>query len=140
MPRGEVPREAARLLRPDGSVLIPPEAAADVLRRLSRDVAAEARANGGVPSGGAYRVMWALFAAARRHDEESARGGEAGEGSVAGTPVAGAASVEIGISEFAQQLGCSASYARRLARSGRVQARRVGHTWLITPDRKEQAA
>jgi excisionase family DNA binding protein len=52
-------------------------------------------------------------------------------GSVGGTSQAPAARVEIGISDAAQRLGCSPEYARRLARRGRLSARRVGRTWLV---------
>ena len=39
------------------------------------------------------------------------------------------------VDEAADSAGCSASYARRLARSGRVRARRVGsRSWLIDID------
>ncbi|MEU9183359.1 helix-turn-helix domain-containing protein [Streptomyces sp. NPDC048484] len=47
--------------------------------------------------------------------------------------------MEIGASELAERMGCSPEYARRLARSGRVPARRVGRTWLIATDETEAA-
>ncbi|MCT9078776.1 helix-turn-helix domain-containing protein [Streptomyces fulvoviolaceus] len=49
-----------------------------------------------------------------------------------GTPVAGAASVEISATETARLMGCSESYVRRLARLGLLPARRVAGVWLIT--------
>ncbi|MEU4190062.1 helix-turn-helix domain-containing protein [Streptomyces griseoluteus] len=39
--------------------------------------------------------------------------------------------MEVGISDAAARLGCSPEYARRLARRGRLSARRVGRTWLV---------
>ncbi|MFF7734607.1 helix-turn-helix domain-containing protein [Streptomyces sp. NPDC007984] len=35
--------------------------------------------------------------------------------------------------EAAAVLGCSAEYARRLARSGRLRAHRVGGVWAVRP-------
>ncbi|MFD7968585.1 helix-turn-helix domain-containing protein [Streptomyces clavifer] len=52
-------------------------------------------------------------------------------GSGDGTPPAPAATVELTAGEAAFLLGCSTEYARRLARTGRVLARRAGPAWLI---------
>lgn len=128
MPRADLPAGAARLLRADGSVVIPAEVAGDVLRRLARDVAAEVRAHGGTPTGATYRVLWALYAASRAEDEKGAQTVRF----PAETPAAGGAIVEISANEWAQLHGCSPQYARRLAKAGRVPARRVGREWLIS--------
>lgn len=135
MPKADLPREVAQLLRPDGSVVIPATIAADVLRRLLRDLSGEVRANGGSVSPTVYRILWALHTAA----EEGAGQESDPVGSVTGTPAAPGASVEISASELAERIGCSAEYARRLARAGRVPARRVGRTWLIATDETEAA-
>ncbi|WP_328488237.1 helix-turn-helix domain-containing protein [Streptomyces zaomyceticus] len=43
------------------------------------------------------------------------------------------ATVELTAHEAALLLECSPEYARRLARTGRLLARRAGTTWLINP-------
>ncbi|MFH9012655.1 helix-turn-helix domain-containing protein [Streptomyces sp. NPDC017943] len=114
----------ARLLRPDGSVMVPASVAGEVLRALVRDLTARARADGGEVSPGARRVLHALHAAA-------VQGQGAGPAFVPETPALTAASVELTARQVAEILGCSAQYARTLARSGRVRARRAGPAWLI---------
>ncbi|GAB3169811.1 helix-turn-helix domain-containing protein [Streptomyces incanus] len=132
MVRRDLPPGAARLLRADGSVVIPASVAGDVLRRLARDLTAEIQANGGTPSPAVYATFWALYGAARADDEKGCElvrtpGGFPGE-----TGVAGSASVEVSAGDWAERHGCSVQYARRLAKAGRVPARRVGREWLIT--------
>jgi excisionase family DNA binding protein len=114
----------ARLLRPDGSVMVPPSVAGEVLRALVRDLTARARADGGELSTEARRVLHALHAAAVRgdHTEPSSSGGTSDQ-----SP----ATVELTAAEAAFAMRCSPSYARRLARSGRVRARRAGPVWLF---------
>ncbi|MFJ6438674.1 helix-turn-helix domain-containing protein [Streptomyces sp. NPDC091416] len=51
--------------------------------------------------------------------------------SVPGTPAAVPATVELTAYEAAALMGCSPEYVRRLARAGRVLARRAGPAWLI---------
>ncbi|MFJ7242351.1 helix-turn-helix domain-containing protein [Streptomyces olivaceus] len=174
--RVDLPVEVAGLLRPDGSVVVPPELAADVLRRLLRDLVGEVRANGCELSTAVRGLLWALHRAqdggvrstqtpapddekgtqivgtpgaddekgyslvsTPGGDQAFSRGREEGwpvvptlGGSVPGTPVAGAASVEVSTAEAARRMGCSESYVRRLARLGLVPARRVAGVWLIT--------
>jgi excisionase family DNA binding protein len=117
----ELPSGARRLVREDGSVVVPPALAGEVLRCLLRDLSARVRADGGELSAGVRGLLWGLHAAAV----------EAEASSVPGTLEAAAARVEIGISDAAQRLGCSPEYVRRLARRGRLSARRVGRTWLV---------
>lgn len=91
---------------------------------LVRDLDAQARANGGHPSPAARRLLFALHEAAVRDDEER-------PGFGAETPTTRHGSVEIGAGEAAVLLGCTPQYVRRLARSGRITARRCGPVWLI---------
>lgn len=139
MPGADLPLGARRLLRGDGSVVVPASVAADVLRRLSRDLTAEIQADGGRPSAAVYNLLWALYEAASSEDEKGTQIAGTPDGSASGTPSLGGVSVEIGASELAERMGCSPEYARRLARSGRVPARRVGRTWLIATDETEAA-
>jgi excisionase family DNA binding protein len=132
MVRREPPPGAAGLVREDGSVVVPPALAGEVLRRLLRDLTAEVQANGGRLAPGVYALLWALRGAQGAGDKGFAVT-EAPDGSVAGTPVSGAGIVEISTAEAARRMGCSESYVRRLARSGRVPARRLGAQWLISP-------
>ncbi|GGV83862.1 hypothetical protein GCM10010294_60900 [Streptomyces griseoloalbus] len=115
----------ARLLRPDGSVMVPPSVASEVLRALMRDLLDRTRADGGELSPEARRVLHALHAAAVRGEPHPPAG------SSGGTPQQPAATVELTAAEAAHAMRCSPSYARRLARSGRVRARRAGPVWLI---------
>lgn len=144
MPRADLPPGAHGLVREDGSVVVPPALAGEVLRRLLRDLTAEMQANGGRLSPQVYRLLWALRGA-QDADEKGYTLTCTPGGSAAGTRVAGAAIVEISTAEAARRMGCSESYARRLARSGQVPARKVGTQWLITPaadavDDKAEAA
>lgn len=91
---------------------------------LVRDINAQARANGGQPSPSARRLLWALHDAAVRVDDGPARFADE-------TPAPRSGSVEIGAGEAAELLGCTPQYVRRLARAGRITARRCGPVWLI---------
>ncbi|KOG77370.1 hypothetical protein ACZ90_59460 [Streptomyces albus subsp. albus] len=121
--RPDVEEVARRLLRPDGSVVIPGPLAGPVLRVLLRDVGARLSVDGGKVVPGLPGLLWALKAAA---DRAEAEGGSA-PGTFAERPV----SVEISTAEAAQQLGCSEGYVRRLARAGRLRGRKVGPVWLV---------
>ncbi|MET8377445.1 helix-turn-helix domain-containing protein [Streptomyces microflavus] len=136
--RPDVEVAARRLLRPDGSVVVPPQLAAGVLRVLLRDVGARLKADQGAVPLPVSSLFWALALAAERVEAE--------EGSGAGTPADRPVSVEISTAAAARELGCSESYVRRLARAGRLQGRKVGPVWLVAeaaivaPERKDQAA
>ncbi|MFH9641232.1 helix-turn-helix domain-containing protein [Streptomyces globisporus] len=98
--------------------------AGEVLRALIRDLTARVRTDGGEVSPTVRRVLYALHEAAQNtaaHAPSSAHG----------TPDTPPATVELTTHEAAQLLGCSTEYARRLARTGRVLARRAGPAWLI---------
>ncbi|MFD3525060.1 helix-turn-helix domain-containing protein [Streptomyces sp. NPDC058653] len=138
MTRRDIPPGAHGLVREDGSVVVPPALAGELLRRLLRDVTAEVNANGGVPSPACRELLWSLHTASVAEEKAAS--------SDSGTPAGPVGSVEISTTEAAQVLGCSAEYARRLARAGRLPARRVGRQWLIreaaivAPGRTETAA
>ncbi|MER6601828.1 helix-turn-helix domain-containing protein [Streptomyces parvus] len=114
---------ARRLLREDGSVVVPPELADGVLRVLLRDVGARLKADRGAVPLSTSSLLWALALAAEQAEE--------GEGSAPGTPAERPVSVEISTAEAARELGCSEGYVRRLARAGRLRGRKVGPVWLV---------
>ncbi|MFJ3141406.1 helix-turn-helix domain-containing protein [Streptomyces halstedii] len=136
--RPDVGEAARRLVREDGSVVVPPELAAGVLRVLLRDVGARLSVDGGKVAPGVPGLLWALKAAAERAETEG--------GSVPGTPAVPSVSVEVSTAEAARELGCSEGYVRRLARAGRLRGRKVGAVWLVAevaivaPERTETAA
>ncbi|MFH9768462.1 helix-turn-helix domain-containing protein [Streptomyces microflavus] len=121
--RPDVEEAARRLLREDGSVVVPAALAGPVLRVLLRDVGARLQSDQGVVSSPVSGLFWALAMAAERAEAE--------EGSGSGTSADRPVRMEISVSQAAEVLGCSTEYARRLARSGRLPARRVGRAWLI---------
>lgn len=127
MRRADLPPGARALVREDGAVVVPPALAGGVLRILLRDTTARVQTDGGRLSPGVHDLLWALHAAA---EAERARS-SAAAGSVHGTPVVAAVSVEESTAEAARRMGCSESYARRLARTGQVPARKTAGVWLI---------
>ena len=90
---------------------------------MVRDLNAQVRANGGEPSPAARRLLFALHTANVRAEEQP--------GFPAETAQLPSGSVEIGTGEAAALLGCTPQYVRRLARAGRIRARRCGPAWLI---------
>ncbi|WP_354573692.1 excisionase family DNA-binding protein [Frigoribacterium sp. UYMn621] len=54
-----------------------------------------------------------------------------------GVPVA---TIEVTPDEAAKRMGCSSEYVRRLARNGRLEARRVGRSWLIEASQIDRPA
>jgi excisionase family DNA binding protein len=119
----DLPEGARRLVRSDGSVVVPASLAGEVLRIVLRDLAGRVRADGGELATGVRELLWGLHAAALEAEQQA--------GSAPGTLEVSPVRVEIGISDAAHRLGCSPEYARRLARRGRLSARRVGRTWLV---------
>lgn len=138
MMRPELEEAARRLLREDGSVVIPAALAGPVLRVLLRDVGARLKADQGAVPSSVSGLFWALALAAERAEAEES----SGAGTVSERPV----SMEMSTAAAARQLGCSEGYVRRLARSGRLQGRRLGPVWLVDEAaivarrRKDQAA
>lgn len=116
------------LLAEDGSVRIRPGLdAAWAHAALSYALKELSDRNGLPPSAFARDLVAALKRAAQAAS------------SVPGTSTPAPATVDhtragdvLGMEEVAALLGCSPEYARRLARTGRFPARRVGHVWLTT--------
>jgi excisionase family DNA binding protein len=133
------PAEAPGLIRGDGSVIVPPTVARDVLRALIRDLTARVRADGGEVGPGVRRLLYALHTAAQRAEQDTAArppfelATEPFDSSATGTAPPPAATVaEVSVTEAADLLGCTPEYVRRLARTGTVTARRIGaRTWAI---------
>ncbi|MCY0962800.1 helix-turn-helix domain-containing protein [Streptomyces sp. H27-H5] len=82
--------------------------------------------DGGEVSPAVRRLLYALHDAAQRPAVAVPSSG-------AGTAPAAPVTVELTADQAALLLGCSTEYARRLARTGRVLARRAGPAWLIDP-------
>lgn len=98
-----------------------------MVRRYGADV----RANGGAGS----RVLMEFIAACG----ESVRIREACRVPLP-EPVSGVrGKVEVGAADAAQIMGCSPEYVRRLARNGRLAARRLGTVWLIDVTKAAEA-
>ena len=113
------------LFQEDGSVVIPASIAREVLRALVRDLTERVRVDGGEVSPAVRGVLYALRTASDQPPGPS--GCFADE-----TPADLGVSVrEVTAEQAAELLGCSVQYARRLASSGRVTARRAGPAWLI---------
>lgn len=134
-PRSETPTAAgdlSRLLRPDGSVIVPAAIAREVLRALTRDLTARVRADGGEVSPGARRLLYALHAAAEAHDRAPVVDAVADPMIDTETVPPAPGTVEITATDAAGRLGCSAQYMRTLIRAGRVSGRRAGaRLWLV---------
>ncbi|WP_257132559.1 MULTISPECIES: helix-turn-helix domain-containing protein [unclassified Streptomyces] len=124
MMRPDVEEAARRLLRADGSVVVPAALAGPVLRVLLRDVGARLQSDQGAVPSPVTGLFWALALAAEQAEAE--------ESSAPGTPAERPVSVEISTAEAARELGCSEGYVRRLARAGRLRGRKVGPVWLVT--------
>lgn len=120
------PAVRGNLLRADGAVVVPAEVAGEVLRALVRDLTTRVRTDGGELSPAVRRLLYALHDAAQLPTEPE-------PSSADGTMTVVPATVELTAHEAALLLECSPEYARRLARTGRLLARRAGTTWLINP-------
>lgn len=111
------------LVLPDGSVLIPPDVARELLRPLVLGLATRCRADGINLS---PRTIGLLHAPHNSAEHQGSSG--------TGTPDPGPATVELTAPEAAELLACSPEYVRRLARTGRLSGRRAGRAWLINRD------
>lgn len=120
----------AALIRHDGSVLIPGAVAGEVLAAIVRDLTARAQRDGGLPTSRAAQVLFALHEAAIRHDETS------GTGSAEATSATVNSAVTV--TEAAALLECTSRWARHLAETGQIAARRTGRVWLIDADDLER--
>ncbi|MEU7166675.1 helix-turn-helix domain-containing protein [Streptomyces morookaense] len=123
------PEGARRLLRADGSVIVPAMVAGDVLRALVRDLTARVRADGGEVTPGIRRLLYALHTAAQHTDMfDSARA----SADSAATGTAPAPSGTVAVAEAAALMGCSPRHIRTLIANGRLPAERVGaRVWAI---------
>lgn len=117
----------SHLIRDDGAVVVPAAVAGEVLRALVRDLTARVRTDGGEVSPAVRQLLYALHQAAQQPPPQTPA--SSGPGTLAPAP----ATVELTAHQAAHLLECSSEYARRLARTGRVQARRAGTAWLINP-------
>ncbi|GBQ01034.1 hypothetical protein SSP531S_24640 [Streptomyces spongiicola] len=113
--------DAPRVLE-DGAVRVPAHLASAVFAATMLYLADQTRASGGALAPDARQLLQALHQAANGHP-----------GFAPETPSTPADTVMLGMGAVAALLGCTPQYARRLARSGRLPAQRVGHVWLISP-------
>ncbi|MFI5931277.1 helix-turn-helix domain-containing protein [Actinoplanes sp. NPDC051494] len=112
------------LISPDGSVRVPPALISPLCAVLGRYLAGCARDGaGGAPTPAVRALYWALRDAENRPATRP--------GSAIGTPPPPPCTLELSTTEVARLLGASSGYVRRLCRTGRVSARRVGRAWLI---------
>ncbi|NJP72167.1 helix-turn-helix domain-containing protein [Streptomyces sp. C1-2] len=108
---------------------VPRSSARALERALAAGLLAVSRADGGRPTPEAARILRELHNAAHGH-----------RSSVPGTPPAAPTTVDsglrevLGMGEAAAVLGCTPEYARRLARTGRLPAQRVGGVWAVRPE------
>lgn len=105
----------------DGPIVVPPYLAREVLRLLTLGLTEQARRDGLPVSAAGRQILWALAAAADQHDLA---------GSASETSTAEPANLTT-IADVAARMGCSQQYARRLARRGRLDARKVGGQWIV---------
>ena len=110
-----------------GAVVVPRSLASTTFAALLLYLQDRVRADGGALSPEARALLHALNRAAQAPSSDP------------GTSTPAPATVDhtragdvLGMEEVAALLGCSPEYARRLARTGRFPARRVGHVWLTT--------
>jgi excisionase family DNA binding protein len=115
-------RELAGLLRPDGSVLVPPSVASELLRLLVKQLIADARSTGGQPTATARMLLSALYEAAQQHEQQ---------GVATDTPDVEQPSQGLTVREVAARMGCSTSWVRQLLADGRLTGRRAGGVWIV---------
>jgi hypothetical protein len=121
------PRELPSLTQPDGSVIVPAELAADVLRRLVRDIVIEARTTGGQPSPGARQLLDALHRAA--HGSAAQRGQHEDHEHPPAMP-------GISVGEAAQLMGCTPQWVRAQLAAGKLAGRRSSGVWIVHTGQK----
>lgn len=111
-------------------VTVPSALARPLLRFLVRALTREVRdGGGGVIPPGIERFLTDLAAA----DTQAPDDGSSGSGTDPGEPP----TMEVGTAAAAEVIGASREYVRRLCRTGRLPARRIGREWLITIDRRD---
>ncbi|MEU9641513.1 helix-turn-helix domain-containing protein [Streptomyces sp. NPDC048188] len=108
---------------------VPRSLAGQLERILAAGLTVAYRADGGQPTPEAARILRELHAAARGLRSFAPE-----------TPPAPRTTVDTGSEEMlgmrkaAAVLGCTPQYARRLARTGRLRAHRVGGIWAVRPE------
>ena len=129
---GSLPPEYARLVRSDGSVVVPAGVADAVVRLLVLGLTEAQHANaGGRVSPQMMDVLHALNAAAIREDEMSARGRDYSSSGKINVSVQNLLTPQ----EAAALLQCTDRQVRRLCEQGKLPARKLGQHWLIAePD------
>ncbi|AJC60166.1 hypothetical protein GZL_07616 [Streptomyces sp. 769] len=122
------------MMRADGSVIVPPTVAGEVLRALVRDLTARVRADGGeVPPPEVRRVLYALHTAAQRADASDSDTAPFEPTTATGT--APGPSGTVCVAEAAALMGCTPRYVRALIAAGHLPAERVGErVWAIDTD------
>lgn len=121
-------------VRSDGSIVSSSEVWGWVSARVSKLARQDARLNGSFSP-----LLLELVDATGRaaHCAEDAQVVEV----PSAEPVVGlVARMELSPDEVAKRMGCSAEYVRRLARNGRLEARRVGRSWLIDESQIDRPA
>lgn len=108
---------------------VPRTAARELERILLLGLLADSRETGSKPTPLTNRIVRQLHTAAQTRGS-----------SAAGTPTTAPATVDLGIAgsmlgmrEAAAVLGCTPEYVRRLARTERLRAQRVGGVWVVDP-------
>lgn len=119
--------ELAGLLQPDGSVIVPPAIAREVLRTLVFAITERVRSTGGQPSAATRRLLAALDVAAERHKQQP----EAAEHQEQHSPASEVCTVR----EAADRMGCSPQWIRHLLTQGRLSGRRAPGGWIVYLDR-----
>ncbi|XAS66548.1 helix-turn-helix domain-containing protein [Micrococcaceae bacterium Sec5.7] len=122
-----------RLVRPDGSVVVPGEIADGLLRLLVLGVTTASQRNaGGRPSPAVLEVLHALNMAAVKADEAPV--------SVNGPSIGEMGIIEVhskywkSSAEAAGLLQCTERSVRRACVAGKLPARKVGRQWLISEE------
>lgn len=112
----------------DGCVPVPAHLAGPVRDLLVTAAWDLAKTNGGSVHADLRRLIEQLHRADQRRGQAAVQ-----PGPDSGTSDAAPGRLEVSTTDAAHAMGCSVEYVRRLARSGRINARRAGQrTWLIT--------
>lgn len=127
--RRDVPLEAANLIRPDGSVVVPAAIADAVVRLLVLGLTQAHHTNaGGRVSAQMVDVLHALNVAAIKDSEMSARGRDystSGIIEVSGEKL-------LTSREVSALLALTERQVRRLCEQGKLPAQKLGQHWLIS--------
>ncbi|MEU7581958.1 helix-turn-helix domain-containing protein [Streptomyces sp. NPDC041068] len=127
------PQPGRRLVRANGSVVVPPSVAGEVARILFAHLDARARTDGGELSRAARRLLVELQAAAQHADRTAFDFVTAPFDSAAtGSTPALSGTVSVPVAEAAALMECSPRWIRHLITTGRLPAERLGaRVWAI---------